>query len=109
MCDAGFDDAAVVGLAGAGDEGPLLHAVEKARHVGVMRNHAFADGAAREAVWFGAAEDAKDVVLRAGEAVWLEKLLGFEAEGVGRLLEGYENAVLQGKREMGGAAAAHGA
>jgi len=40
--------------------------------------------------------------------VGLEKLLGFEAEGVGRLLERYEDAVLQGKSEMGGAAAAHG-
>ena len=95
--DAGFDDAAVIGLARAGDEAALFHAVEEAGHVRVVRNHAFADAAAGEAFGLGATKNAKDIVLRAGEAVRLEELLGFEAEGVGGLLEGDEDAVLEGK------------
>jgi hypothetical protein len=67
--DSGFDDAAVVGLAGARDEAALLHAVEKAGHVRVVGNHAFADAAAGEACRFGATENAEDVVLGAGEAM----------------------------------------
>jgi hypothetical protein len=106
--DAGFDDAAVVGLALAHDEAALFHAVEEACHVRVMRNHAFADAAAGEACWFSATENAKDVVLRTSEAVRLEELVGFEAEGIGGFLERDENGVLQGKRGMGARAATHG-
>jgi hypothetical protein len=66
--NARLDDTAVVGLAGADDEAALFHAVEEARHVWIMRNHAIADAAAREASGFGATENAQDIVLRAGEA-----------------------------------------
>ncbi len=72
-----------------------------------MRNHAAADAAAREAIGLGAAKNAEDVVLRAGEAMGLEELLGFEAEGIGGLLEGDEEAVLHGKRRMRKSAATH--
>jgi hypothetical protein len=105
--DAGFDDAAVMGLAGAGDEAALFHAVKESGHVRVVRNHAAADAAAREAIGLGAAKNAEDVVLRAGEAMGLEELLGFEAEGIGGLLEGDEEAVLHGKRRMRKSAATH--
>ena len=106
--DAGFDDAAVTGLAGAGDEAALFHAVEEAGHIRVVRNHAVADAAAGEAFGHGAAKNAEDVVLSAGEAMGLEELLSFEAEGIGGFLEGDEDAVFQGKRGMGKKAATHG-
>jgi hypothetical protein len=99
--DAGFDDAAVIGLARAGDEAALFHAIEESSHVGVVGDHAFADGAASEAFGLGAAENAEDIVLRAGQAVGLEELLGFEAEEISSLLEGDEDLVLQGKIRMG--------
>ena len=105
--DAGFDDAAVIGLARAGDEAALLHAVEEAGHIRVVRNHAVADDAAGEAIGLGAAKNAEDVVLRAGEAMGLEELLGLEAEGIGSFLEGDEEAVLDGKSGMGKSAATH--
>src|SRR5580698_4293940 len=81
--DAGFDDATVVGLACARDEAALFHAVEETGHVRVVGDHAFAYAAAGEAGGFGAAKNAEDVVLRAGEAMRLEELLAFEAEVVG--------------------------
>jgi hypothetical protein len=56
---------------------------------------------------FGAAENAEDIVLRSGQAMGLEELLGFEAQGIGGLLEGDEDGVLQGN-SMGGRAATHG-
>jgi hypothetical protein len=40
--------------------------------------------------------------------VGFEQLLGFEAEGVGGLLEGDENGVLHGKSCAGGKTATHG-
>jgi hypothetical protein len=105
--DAGFDDAAVLGLAGAGDEAALFHAVKEPGHVRVVRNHAVADTAASEAIGLGAAKNAEDVVLRAGEAMGLEELLGFDAERIRGFLEGDEEAVLHGKRRMRKSAATH--
>jgi hypothetical protein len=98
--DAGFDDAAVIGLARAGDEAALFHAVEEAGHIGVVRDHAFANGAAREAFGFGAAKNAENIVLRAGEAMGFEELLGLNTEGIGGLMESDEDAVFQGKHRM---------
>ena len=106
-CNAGFDDAAVVGLASAGDETAFFHAVEEASHVRVVRNHAVADAAAGEAFWLGATKDAENVVLRAGEAMGFEKLLGFEAEGIGGFLERDEDAVFRRKSGAGWRAATH--
>jgi hypothetical protein len=106
--DAGFDDAAVVGLSGARDEAALFHAVEKTGHVRVVGNHAFADAAAGEAGRFGAAKNAEDVVLGAGEAVRLEELLAFQAEVVGGFLERDEDTGFDGEGGMGSGAATHG-
>jgi hypothetical protein len=92
--DAGFDDAAVIGLASAGEEAAPFHAVEEAGHVRVVGDHAFADGAASEAFGLRAAQNAQDIVLRAGEAVGFQELLGFDAEGIGGLLERNEDGVL---------------
>jgi len=105
--NAGFDDAAVIGLARAGDEAAFLHTVEEASHVRVVRNHAIADATAGEAIGFGAPKNAQDVVLRAGEAMRLEELFGFEAEGIGGFLEGDEDAVFRRKSGAGSRAATH--
>ena len=105
--DAGFDDAAVIGLAGARDEAALFHAVEETGHVGVMGDHAFADAAASEAGGFGAAENAEDVVLGAGEAMRLEELLTFEAEVVCGFLEGDKDTRFDGESRMRSRAATH--
>jgi len=107
VSDAGFDDAAVIGLAGARDEAALFHAVEETGHVRVVGNHAFADAAAGEACGFGSAEDAEYVVLGAGEAVRLEELFGFQAKVVGSFLEGDEDAGFDGESWMGDGAATH--
>jgi hypothetical protein len=86
--DAGFDDTAVIGLAGAGDEAALFHAIKEPGHVRVVRNHAVADAAA-------------------SQAMGLKELLGFEAERIRGLLEGNEDAVLDGKSGVGKSAATH--
>jgi len=106
--DAGFDDAAVIGLSLTTDETALLHAVEEAGHVRVVRDHAFADAAAGEACWLGATENAQDIVLRAGQAVRLEELFGFEAEAIRGPLERNKDMVLNGKGSMRDRAATHG-
>src|SRR5580765_8279595 len=94
--DARLYDAAVVGLAFARDEAALFHAVEKASHVRIVRNHAIADAAASQACGLGAAKDAKNVVLRAGQAGAFEELLRFLGERVGGLQESDKNPVLDG-------------
>jgi hypothetical protein len=93
--DAGFDDPAVVGLTGASDESAFFHAVEKAGHVRVVRDHALGNGAAGKATGFGAAEDAQDVILRASETKRLEELLGFLGEEIGGFLKCDEKEILE--------------
>jgi len=94
-------------LARATDEAALFHAIEEAGHVRVVRNHPVADNAAGETIGLGAAKDAEHIILRAGEAVGLEELFSFEAEGVGGFLERDEDAVLEGKEGMPGRTATH--
>src|ERR1700732_331829 len=74
--DAGPHHAAVVGLTLTRDHTAFLHAVEQAGDVRIVRDHAIADIPARESGGLGAAQDAQDVVLRAGEAVGFEESLG---------------------------------
>jgi hypothetical protein len=105
--DASLDDAAVSGLASAGDEAAFFHAVEEASHVGVVRNHAFPDAAAGEAKGLSAAKNAENIVLSAGEAMRLEKLDGLETEGVGGFLEGNKEAIFEGKIGRRRVAATH--
>jgi len=62
-----FYDAAVVGLAFAGNQAALFHAVEEARHVRVVRNHAVSDATAGQSFGLGPAENAKDIVLSTGK------------------------------------------
>jgi hypothetical protein len=95
--DARLHNAAVIRLAGARYQAAFFHPIEQAGHVRVVGNHPFADAAAGEALRLGTAENAEDVVLRAGEAVGLKKLLGLKAEGVGGSEKRNEEAVLEGK------------
>jgi len=82
-----FDIYTIIFLALARDQGALLHAIEKARHVGVMRNHAVGDAAAREAFGFGSPQDAKRVVLRRRQIVGFQELLHLLREPVRGLLQ----------------------
>jgi hypothetical protein len=66
VCDTGPDDASVARVAVLHDELEGLEASEQAGDVGNGGEHAVADGGAGEATGMGAAEDAEDVVLRAG-------------------------------------------
>ena len=100
--DARLYDAPVVGLTFAGDEAALFHAVEKASHVWIVRNHAIADAPAGQAFGLGAAKDAKDVVLGAGQAGGFQELLRFLRESVGGLQESDKNPVLHGDGDGGG-------
>src|SRR6266513_5538362 len=59
--DARLYDAAVVGLAFTGNEPALFHAVEEARQVRVVRNHAVRDAPAGQSFWLGPAENARDI------------------------------------------------
>jgi hypothetical protein len=73
-----------------------------------VRNHTFTDASAGKAFGLSATKNAKDIVLRAGEAMWFEELLDFESEGVGGLLEGDKDAVLDGEGETRRRGATHG-
>src|SRR6266481_2687755 len=95
--DAGFDDAAIVGMARAGDETALFHAVEQARHVRIVGDHAIPNAAASEAGGLSAAKDAEDIVLRSGKTMRLEKLLGLQAEEIGGFQEGHKEEIVRGK------------
>lgn len=92
--DAGFDDAAVVGLPLAGDQAAFFHAVEEPGHVRVARDHAFRDGAAGKTVGFGAAKDAEHVVLSGSEAALLEKLFRDGGEAIGGMQDREEKLLL---------------
>ncbi len=108
--DACFHDTAIVGLAHPGDQAALFHAIEEARHVRVVGDHAVPDATAGQTCGLGPAKDAKDVVLRARKARCFQELFCLLAESVGRLQEPYEDAVLQGDGRAGGfGAQVHGA
>jgi hypothetical protein len=77
------NDAAVLGVAVAGDEVAGLEAVEEAGDVGVAGDEMFADAFAGHAAVAGAAEDAKDVVLGGGEVVGFEEFLETAGDVVG--------------------------
>jgi hypothetical protein len=100
--DAGLHDAAVVGLAYPGNQGSLLETVEEPGHIRVVGDHAFPDAPTGQTFRFGPAEDAKNIVLRAGKPRGLQKLFGFLAERVSGPEKCYENAVLQGEGGSGG-------
>jgi len=99
--DARLYDAAVVGLAFAGNQVALFHAVEEARHVRVVRNHTVSDATAGQSCGLGTAENAKDIVLSARKPPCFQELFCLLAEGVGGLQERHENAVLQGDGDPG--------
>lgn len=92
--DARFHHAAIVFLALAGNQRALLHTVEQPRHVGIVRNHAVGDIAAGQAVGFGAAQNAQNVVLRSSKRIGFQQLFRLLPERVGDLLQRDENMSL---------------
>jgi hypothetical protein len=90
----GFDDTAIIFLAFAANEAAFFHAIEQAGHVRVMADHAVTDGAAGEPRRLGAAEDAQNIVLGAGQAEGLNELFGLLAQGVGGPEQSEEEALL---------------
>jgi hypothetical protein len=85
--DAGLYDASIIFLALASDQSTFLHAVEKTRHVWIMRNHAVGNAAARQPFRFGATQNAKRVVLRCRQIVRFQELLHLLAKSVRGLLQ----------------------
>src|SRR5215468_494191 len=100
--DARFDDAAIVFLALTRDPGVFFHAVEQTGHIGIAGNHALGDAATENAVGLGAAENAQNVVLCAGEATGLQEVLGLLGKGVGGLEERNEDLVFEKSGFAGG-------
>src|SRR5208282_6454102 len=77
------DDTAIVPGARALGEAAILQTIEQARNVGIARDHALTDLAARQALRPGPAQDAQCVVLRAGESEVLKLGLNLRLERVG--------------------------
>jgi hypothetical protein len=90
----GLDDTAIIFLAFTANEAAFFHAIEQAGHVRVMADHAITDGAAGEPPRLGAAEDAQNIVLGAGQAGGFDELSGLLAKGVGGLEQSEEEALL---------------
>src|SRR5215469_5525381 len=100
--DARFDDAAIVFLALTRDPGVFFHTVEQAGHIGIAGNHALGDAATENAVGLCSAENAQNVVLRAGEATGLQEVLDLLGQGVGDLEERNEDLVFEKSGFAGG-------
>jgi hypothetical protein len=93
--DARLDYAPVVLLPLARNQSALFHAIEKAGHIRIVRDHAVSDVAASQAFGLGSAQDPQDVVLRAGQPVGFEQLLGLLAQSISNFLQGNEDMGLQ--------------
>jgi len=85
--DGGADDAAIGGLAMAGDQAAFFQAIQEAGHIGVAGNHAAGDFLASEAAGSDAAENAEDIILCCGEAEGFEDGGGLPHQGVGGFLQ----------------------
>ena len=99
--DTRLDYASIVFLALTRDPAVLFYAVEQASHIRIARNHTFSDTATENAVRLGAAEDAQNVILRAGEACGLEEALSLLGQGVGGSEERDEELVFGWNRLAG--------
>ncbi len=82
--DLSVDDAAIVLRARALDEATIFHAIQQARNVGIARDHALANLAARQAFRPGTTQDAQSIVLRSGESKFFEPGLDLRLESIGR-------------------------
>jgi len=94
--DASLDDAAVIALAFADNHAALFHAVEETCHVRVVGDHAITDAFAGEAGGLGSAKDAKDIVLGAGQSVFLHELFGLLSEAFGGFEQSDKNSGFKG-------------
>src|SRR5712692_4625522 len=80
--DARLHDAAVVGLAYPGNQSALFQAIEEARHVRVVGDHAVTDAPAGQSFGLGAAKNTKDIVLRARKSRRSQKRFPREMTGL---------------------------
>jgi hypothetical protein len=71
-CNAGQDDAPVLGVVPSGNQAALFQTVQQAGDVGIASDHALGDFAAGQAFWC-ATQDAQDVVLVRGEVFGFEQ------------------------------------
>ena len=81
--DAGYGLALVVTAAAAPHQALGLQAIDEAGDVGGALDHALGDLAAGMALGMDTAQDAQDVVLRAGETVMLADLIDHVIDGTG--------------------------
>jgi len=93
--DACFHHPPVVLLSRARDQAALLHAIEKPRHVRIVRDHAVGYVAASQPFGFGAAQDAQRIVLGGGQIVGFQQLFHLLCQGVGCFLQGDKNMGLE--------------
>lgn len=101
MGHTGFDHAAVIGLALAGDETGFFQAVQEPGHVRIVGNHALTNIAASQSARFGAAKNAQDVVLDASHTKLFEELFCLLSQGIRGALYGNEGMVFQGQGRRG--------
>jgi len=90
-------DAPVLLSPRAQNQSPRFHPVQQARDVRVARDHPAADLAAGEAFGPRAAQNAKHIVLRCGEAGRLEQRLGSPGQGIGRAEQADEDLGFQAR------------
>ena len=94
--DARFDDSAVVLLALAYYPAVFFHAVQQPGHVGIPGNHAFRNATAEQAVGFGAAKNAQDVVLGGGQSGGFKELLSVLGKRISGPEDGDEELIFEG-------------
>src|SRR5271163_3229940 len=70
--DLPIDNSAITPSARALNQAAILQTIEQARNVGIVRDHALPDLAARQTVRPGAAQNAQRVVLSAGKSEFFE-------------------------------------
>jgi hypothetical protein len=99
--DTGLDNTAILCLALARDEPPFFHAIEEARDIRILGDHVFTDATAGQALRFGAAKNAQNIVLGTSEPGGLKKLFGLLTEPIGRLQKGNEDPSFEGNRTGG--------
>ena len=82
------DDTAIVLSARTLNKASIFQAIQQTRDVGIMRDHAFADLAARQAFRPSATQDAQRIVLRAGESEFFQPRLDLRLERIGGAQQG---------------------
>jgi len=86
--------------AGSNDQAPSLEPIQQAGDVRIVSEHALRGLVAAQAVAPGAAQNAQNVVLSAGQAEGFDDLLGAARQGVRRTQEAEVRFVLERTRRL---------